>query len=479
MAKKVLYWHRSDLRLHDNECLVLACADDNQVLPVYVYDPRHYRRLDLGFRKTSYIRYKYLQDTLSDLRENYRKLGGEILIAYGSPEEILPELIAKHQCEELIYQGEVMSEETEVEALLTENSKAQSCKITPIWGRTLYHVDDIPFAPTDIPLTSKAFRINTSKATEPRALFPTPEKIRVVPLDDYGDVDQRSKIDFSKEELATGYDADEFPAGETAALARLQYYTFDSELLTNYKWTRNKSLGLDYSSKFSHYLAHGSLSPRQIYHTVKDYEAKVKRNRSTWWLVFEVVWRDYFSFLGLRFGDTVFYSGGYKKVKTDWKEDYDLFDRWKDAKTGIPFVDAHMHQLSRTGFMSNRGRVNTASFFSRDYGVDWRWGAAWFESLLLDYDVCSNWFNWNTQAMHMYYTNPVHQSVKYDKDTEYIGSELNYLVKLPLGYRHAPWLLTDEKLHELGVDDYQRPEEIYKKWTRSINNIRKLIDAES
>ncbi|WP_373515743.1 DASH family cryptochrome [Persicitalea sp.] len=479
MAKKVLYWHRSDLRLHDNECLARACSEDNEALPVYIYDERHYQMLDLGFRKTSHLRYRYLQDTLHDLRENYQKIGGDLLIRHGKPEEILPQLIAKYECDELIFQKEIMSEETEVESLLTEELKSQPCKITPIWGRTLYHIDDIPFEPAEVPLTSKTFRINTSKATQPRALFPIPERIDVIPLEDYGKLDWRPEIGFTDEELATDYDADAFPAGETAALERLRYYTFDSELLTNYKWTRNRSLGLDYSSKFSPYLAHGSLSPRQIYHTVKDYEDKVKKNRSTWWLVFEVVWRDYFSFLGLRFGDRVFYSGGYKGAKTDWKEDYDLFDRWKYGKTGIPFVDAHMYQLSRTGFMSNRGRVNTASFFSRDYGVDWRWGAAWFESLLLDYDVCSNWFNWNTQALHMYYTNPLHQSLKYDKATEYISSELDYLNKLPLAYRHAPWLLSDDELEELGIPRYKRPEEIYKKWTRSINNIQKLIDAKT
>ncbi len=478
MPKRVLYWHRSDLRLHDNECLVRACSDDSEVLPVYIYDERHYRVLDLGFRKTSHLRYKYLQDTLIDLRDNYRKKGGDLLIRYGKPEEILPQLAAEYQCQELIYQQEIMSEETEVEAQLSEKLSRQTCQLTPVWGRTLYHLDDLPYKPSDIPLTSKAFRINTANATEPRALFSTPERIRFVALKDYGDVDQSTKIGFSNEELATDYDAEAFPAGETAALERLRYYTFDSELLTNYKWTRNKSLGLDYSSKFSPYLAHGSLSPRQIYHTVKEYEGEIKKNVSTWWLVFEVVWRDYFSFLGLRFGDKVFYSGGYKQVKTEWNEDYDLFDRWKNATTGIPFVDAHLHQLSRTGFMSNRGRVNTSSFLAHDYQVDWRWGAAWFESLLLDYDVCSNWFNWNNQALHLYYTNPVHQSVKYDKATEYISSELGYLNKLPPPYRHAPWLLADDALKKSGVQAYHRPVEIYKKWNRSIGNIQKLIDSQ-
>ena len=442
---------------------------------MYIYDERHYRILDLGFRKTGHIRYRYLQDTLTNLRENYQKRGGDLLILYGKPEEILPKLVADHQCHEVIYQQEIMSEETEVEAQVTEKLHAQKCELTPIWGRTLYHLDDLPYEPSTIPLTSKAFRINTSKATEPRALFSTPERIKFVALKAYGDVDQSARIGFNDEELATDYDADAFPAGETAALERLRYYTFGSELLTNYKWTRSKSLGLDYSSKFSPYLAHGSMSPRQIYHTVKEYEGEIKKNISTWWLVFEVVWRDYFSFLGLRFGDTVFYSGGYKQVKTEWKEDYDLFDRWKSATTGIPFVDAHLHQLSRTGFMSNRGRVNTSSFLARDYQVDWRWGAAWFESLLLDYDVCSNWFNWNNQALHLYYTNPVHQSLKYDKDTEYISSELYYLHQLPLPYRHAPWLLADDALEKLGVQEYRRPVEIYKKWNRSISNIQKLI----
>lgn len=289
MPKRVLYWHRSDLRLHDNECLVRASSDDSDVLAVYIYDERHYAMLDLGFRKTSHIRYKYLQDTLSDLRENYKRLGGGLLIMYGKPEEILPKLVADHQCHELIYQREIMSEETEVEAQLAKNLNAQNCQVTPIWGRTLYHIGDVPYALADIPLTSKAFRINTSKTTEPRAVFPTPERIKLINIEDYGSIDQSSKIGFSAEELANDYDADAFPAGETAALARLQYYTFDSELLTNYKWTRNKSLGLDYSSKLSPYLAHGSLSPRQAYHTVKEYEGLVKKNVSTWWLVFEVV----------------------------------------------------------------------------------------------------------------------------------------------------------------------------------------------
>jgi deoxyribodipyrimidine photo-lyase len=432
--------------------------------------------LDLGFRKTGYQRYLYLKDTLQNLRESYQKIGGNLLILFGKPEELLPELIKTHQADKLIYQKEIMSEETSVESQLEIKLESTPCKITTIWGKTLYHLDDLPFEVKDIPLTSKAFRINTSKNAEPRAVFPTPTSMNFIQLDDYGDISQELKIGFTEEELQTTYDEKAFPAGETAALQRLQYYTFDSNLVETYKWTRNKSLGVDFSSKLSAYLALGSLSPRLVYFTVKDYETQIKRNISTWWLVFEVVWRDYFNFLGMREGNKVFFQSGYLNKKAVWTENYELFDRWKNGTTGIPFVDAHMKQLSHSGFMSNRGRVNTASFLSYDYQVDWRWGAAWFESLLIDHDVCSNWFNWNTQALHIYYTNPVHQSLKYDKNADFISSELHYLNKLPKYNRHAPWLLSDSELEKLGVEDYSRPFEIYKKWNRSIINIEKLID---
>ena len=478
MKNQILYWHRNDLRLHDNECLDYAASNYLKVLPVYIYDERQYRNLRLGFRKTSYTRYAYLRDTLAALRERYQKYGGDILILYGKPEELIPALVIKHECEEIVYQEEYMTEEKLVESGLQSNIDSATVRIRPIWGKTLYHRDDIPYTAQNIPLTSKAFRINTSKATKPRDTFATPKQLDFVDVESYGSLDYEKEIGFSDEEMSYSYDADAYRPGEQAALDRLQYYTYDSELLTSYKWTRNRSLGQDYSSQLSPYLSHGSLSPREIYHKVKSYEKDIKKNISTWWLVFEVVWRDYFNFLGLRFGRRVFYQNGYKNKDQEWSEDPDLFHKWCHAETGVPFVDAHMTQLKRTGYMSNRGRVNTSSFLSRDYKIDWRWGAAWFESYLLDYDVCSNWFNWNNQALHLYYTNPVHQSVKYDKATHYISSELEYLNKLPIAYRHAPWLLSDDELAEYGIKtEYKRPHEVYKKWNRSIFNIEKLIDA--
>ena len=64
----------------------------------------------------------------------------------------------------------------------------------------------------------------------------------------------------------------------------------------------------------------------------------------------------------------------------------------------MPLVDANMRELKATGFMSNRGRQNVASYLALDLQLDWREGAEHFEALLLDYDVCSNWGNWVSAA---------------------------------------------------------------------------------
>lgn len=470
--KTAIYWLRDDLRLHDNETLDRAIMENDLVIPIFCIDPRQFRLLELGFHKTGVKRFNFLIECLADLRKSLQQIGGELLVRTGNPEEIITGLANIYGVDKVYAQAEIASEETTVENTLSVELKKIGCELELVWGKTMYHRDDLPFGPEEIPLTSKAFRINASKKAGVRDLISAPTSISVpqgitwgefpVPADVGLDPSSELHIDSLLE------------GGESLALARLEYYTFETNLVEKYKWTRNKSLGFDHSSKFSAWMARGCLSPRLIYHTVKRYEAEVKRNISTWWLVFEVVWRDFFIFSHLRFGDRVFHAGGIKNRNVEWSKDRELFQRWMDGRTGIPFADAHLRELKQTGFMSNRGRVNTASFLTRDYEIDWRWGASWFESQLLDYDVSSNWFNWNTQATEIYYTNPIHQSMKYDKKGEYILSRLPELHSLPHPFYHAPWLAEeDDSVERPAV--YPIPVFIQKKWGRSINNIKKEI----
>lgn len=478
MNKTAIYWLRNDLRLHDNETLVRAVDENENVLPIYCFDPRHFLILEkeygLSMRKTGVNRFKFLIESLEDLRNNFQKIGGNLLIRIGKPEAILPKLVGEFNAEKVYAQKEVASEELAVEKNVQSKLEKMDCQLELVWGKTLYHLDDLPYEPHEIPLTSKAFRINTSKKAEIRETFQTPTKIKTPKINDWGEIPTKKELGFADSEVATK--PAHFKGGETTALERLNYYTFESELLTNYKWTRNRSLGMDYSSKFSPWMALGCLSPRLIHETVKSYEGKIKKNIGTWWLIFEVVWRDYFKFSAMRFGNLMFAEGGIKQREVEWKYDLELFDRWRFGKTGIPFIDAHIRELNETGFMSNRGRVNCASFLARDYQLDWRWGASWFETQLIDYDVCSNWMNWNTQATEIWYTNPVHQALKYDRKGEYVLTWLPELAKLPEPIYQAPWLV-----EELEIDqkvDYPNPAFIQSKWSRSINNIVKVYNGE-
>lgn len=461
MAKRGLVWFKNDLRLHDNEALISANEECEELLFCYCMEETTFQKRNYGFRKADIIRYKFLQQCVVDLKDRLESLKCHLIIGEISAVQMLPKLVDAYQITDIYAEEEYASEELN----LIENVKKvlPKTKFHFTWGKTLYHKDDIPFTIGKIPLTSKAYRIPTGQQAEPRNRFDYPTNLKGIKGIESNEFPSYETYGFNK----TEYDrANPFVAGgETAALERLEYYTFKSELLTGYRWSRNKSDGLDYSSKFSPYLALGCISPREIYEKVKDYEAKIKKNQSTWWLIFELVWRDYFTFKSMRFGNALFQSKGYKNKDVDWEIDPLKFERWCLGTTGIPFIDAHMRQLNETGYMSNRGRVNCASYFVHDLRIDWRWGAAYFESKLIDYDVSSNWMNWHTQAFEIWYTNPVHQSNKY-KAQQFIRKWIPELQDKNDLEVLIPW--------EFDIPAYPKPIEVYQKWNRAINLIQKI-----
>jgi len=461
MVKRGLVWFKNDLRIHDNEALVSAQKECKELVFCYCIEDDIFRPLELGFRRADINRFKFMQQSVLNLRQNLEQLGGHLIITDRSALETLPELVKLYGVTDIYAEQEYAPYEMNlVDQLIAALPEVQ---FHFYWGKTLYHRDDIPFEIAKIPLTSKAYRIPVSKQSEPRDVLDVPKKLNGVKDINSKAFPSYTLYAFSKKEYSG---AEVFvEGGEDAALERLEYYTFKSELLTGYRWSRNKSDGLDYSSKLSPYLALGCISPREIYFKVKEYEAEIKKNQSTWWLVFELVWRDYFTFKGMRVGNSIFSTKGFRNKQLVWENDPDKFARWCDGNTGIPFIDAHMRQLNQTGFMSNRGRVNCASYLVFDLKVDWTWGAAYFESKLIDYDVSSNWMNWHMQAFEIWYTNPIHQSNKY-KAQDFIRKWVPELAKLDDIETLIPW--------EFETPEYVKPIEIYQKWNRAINLIKKL-----
>jgi len=455
--QRSIVWFRNDLRIHDHEALAEAVSSTKEVIPVYCLDPRMFGETPFGFAKTGAFRTKFLFESLQNLRERLRSRHSDLIVRWGKPEEILPQIAAEYGAEGVFAHKEVADEEVRVEEALESRLFSAGITLELSWGATLYHLHDLPMPVGSLPEVFTQFRKQVEKMAPVRELFETPEMINSPILKDVGNIERWGEVGLRP----PNHDARsvlDFEGGETAALERLNTYFWEQDLLKVYKETRNGLLGADYSSKFSAWLALGCISPRKIYTEVKRYESLRKKNSSTYWLIFELIWRDYFRFVAKKHGNTLFHLAGINQAQTRGRVDWKRFERWQEGQTGIPFVDANMRELKETGFMSNRGRQNVASFLVNDLNMDWRMGAEYFESQLIDYDVCSNWGNWNYVAgvgndpREGRYFNVISQAKRYDPQGEYIKTWVPELADLPNGMVFEPFEAYANQLRPHGVE---------------------------
>jgi deoxyribodipyrimidine photo-lyase len=391
--KRSLVWFKTDLRLMDNETLVRAIESSDEVIPFFCLDERLITREQYGFKRIEAHRLKFLLESVANLDLQLRKKGSGLIFRIGIPEVIIPQLVQELKISKVYAKKEVAHEEKEIKTTVEKELWKQKCVLEEFSTSTLYHALDLPFGIRDIPEVFSTFRKRIEKETPIRPALDAPETIKspsIAPihLPILKDLGFNEPVQDSRSVL-------NFKGGETEAKARLDYYFFDSKSLSNYKETRNGLIGPDYSSKFSAWLANGCISPRWIHQRVKQYENQFGSNESTYWLIFELIWRDYFRFIMKKHEARLFELNGFNGAENVCtNNDLKLLEDWVNGQTGDDFVDANMRELKHTGFMSNRGRQNVASFLIDQLKLDWRLGAAYFEEQLIDYDVSSNWGNW-------------------------------------------------------------------------------------
>ncbi|GAA4301013.1 DASH family cryptochrome [Aestuariibaculum suncheonense] len=391
--KTSLIWFRNNLRIHDNSSITKAITKGNKVIAIYCFDPRHFQISEFGFKKTEKYRARFLIESATNLKANLEKHHIPLFVYLDKPENQIPKLVADHQVTDIFLQEEWTHEETfvfnQVKKQLSNN-----VQFTASFEQFLFHPEDIPFKIEQLPNIFTNFRKTVEKYVNVQPLskhtivnFQQPEfqnTTKIPTLNDLGledfNIHHKSAFPFS--------------GGESAALNHMQHYIFNTQKLGVYKNTRNGLIGTDYSSKFSPWLANGCLSPKLIYHEIKRFENEYFSNQSTYWLIFELIWRDYFKYISLKYGNNIFKTEGILNKTYSWYKNKETIQHWIDGKTSEPFVNANMIELGKTGWMSNRGRQNVASYFAKHLKIDWRIGASYFESLLLDYDVHSNYGNW-------------------------------------------------------------------------------------
>ena len=419
--KTALVWFKTNLRLRDNECLFAAMAENDQVIPFYCFDDQLLKTTRFGFKKAGNFRLKFLKESLQQLDVDLRKAGSGLVLLKGIPEKEILRLAEEYGAQRIYAEKEVAPEELRLAEKVEAELKTRQCALFKFECRNLFHSADLPFAIKELPDIFTDFRKKTEKLVAVRQVFPRPAVIAspIIPPLNISLLNELISTNIPVDRLA----AIQFKGGAEAAHQRLHYYFYQTKALSTYKETRNGMVGEGYSSKFSAWLALGCISAKEIYEQVKAYEAQYGANDSTYWLVFELLWRDYFGFCMEKSPRRYFLRSGYQQSFDADKEKFNtVLNKWINGQTGVPFIDANMMELKLTGFMSNRGRQNVASYLCNDLQVDWRYGAAYFEQQLVDYDVCNNWGNWaylagvgNDPRANRYF-NIARQAAVYDTD---------------------------------------------------------------
>ena len=376
-----LHWFQNDLRLEDNPALASATVADSLLCVYLLPKPRPWCNL----RGLGPQRDRFLRESLQTLKVDLQAMGQDLMVLEGSPELVLPNLVHRFGIDRISTSD--MPGWYEKKAIrFLEEKLPRLLKI--FRGPALFDSEQLPFSLEDLPHNFSPFRRKVEKLTIPGPLakpaaFPPPPS---------------AQFDAIPRAAASPHPGLPLPGGSAAGLRRLDQFLFQTHAIADYKQTRNDLDGLAGSSTLSPWLANGALSVRTVAHQIFRYEREHVANESTYWLYFELLWREFFHWRAVVDGKSLFKQTGRQGRRLLTTFEPRQFARWCAGDTDYALVNALMRQLLATGWMSNRGRQIAASCLINELGLDWRYGAAFFEQQLIDYDVGSNYGNWQYLA---------------------------------------------------------------------------------
>jgi deoxyribodipyrimidine photo-lyase len=373
MERCNVVWFDHDFRIDDQPALTAACEDGLPVVALYVDTLHNASRQYDGFVARSTLQQQALYNVLYELKTVLQECGIELLVFTNVNDAFT--ILRQHIVINKVY---ALTPRALNEAQRFQQAKrTYNLELILLAGRTML-MKEAWMSPMPKVFTAFRKKLETQGSYRPSATPPKPTPpLRLDLVDHLETLNKHIEIPFD--------------VGINAAKQRLSYY-LTSSLVTTYKETRNGMLHYDDSSKLSIHLAMGCLSATMVHEALATYENTVMKNESTYWLRFELWWREFFYLLQEESPNI------YAKVQPGYRTNESLIESWIHGQTGYPLVDAAMRELLATGYMSNRARQNVASFFVHYLKQDWRIGADYFASTLLDYDPSSNYLNWQYVA---------------------------------------------------------------------------------
>ncbi len=400
----VLFYN--DLRVTDNATLSKAAnlSTNGRLLLVYAPSLSHGLGKKSDCQPYDYdvmgqARQRFLSESLTDLDVSLMQLGNKLL--YLQNNETTSDTFT--QLNELIQQQSVTDICVSHTADYDQNHaykclQAQNSQVCWHIQTTATLFDTLPL--DELPKSFTAFRKKIEsnddllQAREDIVICATPKSLPPMPED----LQDSHDYFFAAQAFnGSSQQPSDWKGGEKSGLEQLDTY-FDSEAPSMYKTTRNALDDWTHSTKLSAWLANGSLSVNLVLNRLRRYERDIVTNESTYWIWFELLWREYFYWYAVTHQQKLFWFKGIAQHSPSSQFDHKRLAQWKNGTTRYPIVNACMKQLNRTGYMSNRGRQLVASCLIHELGLDWRYGATYFEQQLIDYDVASNWGNWQYLA---------------------------------------------------------------------------------
>lgn len=450
--RKVILWFRQDLRLHDNEALVDALSVADEILPVYVFDPRVFRGETIfGFEKTGDIRAAFIRQSVIQLREQLRELGSDLVIRVGNPEDELFVIANQYKSSWIFCNRERTPEEVAVQDALEQQLWSIGQEVRYTRGKMLLYTQDLPFPVTHTPDNFGTFKKETERIIPIREPFAAPKDlpgftgtIALGEIPDLGTLTGRGPCDGLVANCCLG--------GETEALRVLSDFR---ESLIDGTYSDDE-FGDMLKPRFSPWMSQGCLSPKMLYAAIT--EGNLDQHPEVQNIVEELYYRDYLRLMVKKYGNQIFEANGItdEKVVED-QSAMSRFELWAKGVTGIPIIDAGMRQLNRSGYIPEKLRMLLAIFLIKELEVPWRCGASYFESKLIDYDPCSNWVNWaniagvgpdsrETRAL-----NYVLQAKRIDPDGEFVKEWIPALKNADANWIHQPDQADDELREGAGL----------------------------
>lgn len=450
-SETALVWLRRDLRLDDHAPLAAAIATGNPVCLAFIFDTEILAELPAGDRRVAFI-----HCAVSDLSERLRSMGAGLYVRHGIASSAIIELAREVNASQVFaasdYEPKAINRDQKVAQLLAADDRC----LELVTDQTLHTPGSIltgagkpytvftPFKKNFLSQTTEQSfgAANSDSGILRKALLPS-QKMPAIP--------SLEKMGFKSIDL----DAVNIDATEAGARKALQDF---ANRIGKYDEQRDFP-GVRGPSYLSVHLRFGTVSVRECARLAQQTmmaEPAAAKGAQIW--LAELLWRDFYFQILHHFPHVIdrAFKPEYDKIK--WVEDNDLFTAWCEGRTGYPLVDAAMAQINQTGYMHNRLRMVVASFLTKDLGINWQKGEAYFAEKLNDFDLSANNGGWQWAASsgcdaqpYFRIFNPVTQSQRFDPRGRFIRRYLPQLSELSDKQIHAPWLADESTLSSSGV----------------------------